>query len=140
MDRGMKAILFALFVALLMVGCGDDSPSTGDPKLDKFLNEAIDAEEIQFRGKEGEQLAYAPNEQTPYTGWTKGSFDNGQPHNLTQYKDGKKDGVMTRWYPNGQKIGGGNYKEGKKDGLWIYYNEDGTELGRETYKDGKLVD
>ena len=25
LDRGMKAILFALFVALLMVGCGEDA-------------------------------------------------------------------------------------------------------------------
>ena len=30
------------------------------------------------------------------------------------YKDGKEDGLYTRWYENGQKDWEGTYKDGKK--------------------------
>ena len=42
--------------------------------------------------KEGEELRFAPDEQTPYTGWVKLMHLNGQVGILWHYKDGKKDG------------------------------------------------
>ena len=148
----MKKLLAAMFVALLMVGCGEeDDPRRGhspntylDDKetRNRIIAEAIDGDTLQMRGKEGEELYYAPNEQTPYTGWVKGMslFDNGQVWYIVQYKDGKMDGLMNRWHKNGQKSAEVNFKAGNPDGLFISYNEDGSENTRQRFKDGEEVD
>jgi antitoxin component YwqK of YwqJK toxin-antitoxin module len=179
----MKKLLIAMFVALLMVGCGEDAPSSSSssssdttepskPKtidfddnetLDGRIAEAIDGDKLQ-RGKEGGEIDYAPNGQTPYSGWAKEMHSNGQMKSLVQYKDGKRDGLdagwyengqkqwevnykdgkrdglETGWYQNGQKEYEGNWKDGEQDGLWIFYNEDGTEKSRLTFKDGEVVE
>lgn len=133
----MKITLFALFTALLMVGCG--SPDLDNPEtLDKILVEAIDEDKLQERGKEGEELLYAPNEQTPYTGWVKLMRDNGQVKFLVKVKDGKQDGLTTYWYENGQKIREENWKDGKQDGLWTKWHENGQKEYEKNYRDGKL--
>ena len=113
----MKATLFALFVVLLMVGCGESAkPSEGvdttdtDPKKDA-IETAIDWSKLEDR----DGVKYLPNEETPFTGRA----------------------VMI--HENGQKWWEGNYKEGKRDGLWIYYTEDGKERSRLTLKDGEQV-
>lgn len=70
-----------------LVWCG--SPNLDEPEtLDKILAEAID--EVQKRARKGELLLYTPNEQTPYTGWSKQMYDNGQIFFLYQWKDGKQ--------------------------------------------------
>ena len=132
----MKVTLFALVVGLLMVGCGSldvDDPET----LDKILAEAIDEDKLRVRGKEGEELYYAPNKHTPYTGWSKIIYENGQVEVLSQLKDGKLDGLYTRWYDNGQKSSERNYKDGKKDGRSINWEWNGHKFKEQTYKDGK---
>ena len=158
---GMRKLLAAMFVALLMVGCG--GPDLDDKEtLDKIIAEAIDGNTLQGRGKEGEVLAYAPNQQTPYTGWAKEMYDNGQVRELSQYKDGKADGLGIEWYEIGQKEWEHTYKDGKLvtavawkrngekcphsnvvdgNGVYVDYNEDGTiYAGRgDTFKDGELV-
>ena len=86
----MKKLLTALFVALLMVGCASEDDATpsdpvdssttpevadspkaidlNDPEtLDEIIAEAINYKKLQFRGA----ISYAPNQQTPYTGWVK---------------------------------------------------------------------
>jgi hypothetical protein len=112
-------------------------------------------------GLSDEILAYAPNQQTPYTGWAK-DMDlhyNGQINMLTQFKDGKKDGMSMSWFKNGQKWREQTYKDGKLwtavkwkpngekcpvtnivngNGVMVWYNDDGTEDRRTTYKDGEL--
>jgi len=82
----------------------------------RIIAEAIDGNMLQERGKDGEKLAYAPNQETPYTGWAKEMYDNGQVWYIVQYKDGKMDG------------------------LWIRYGEDGTVGYSGMYKDGEEVD
>ena len=145
MDRGMKPILLSLALALLMVGCGDG---------------IVDYDDLEER----KGVMYLPNEDTPFTGRAESFYENGQKKREWNYKDGKRDGLRTRWYKNGQKKREINYKDGKPDGLWTYwyengqkiivenykdgkayglwisYNEDGTEQGRATYKDGELVE
>ena len=172
--KSMKARLIALFVALLLVGCGespyDSTKSTessksidlDDPEaLDKIIAEAIEKDKLQLRGKEGEELHYALNEQTPYTGWVKTMWGDGQVKTLVQKKDGKKDGLATSWhknrqkkfsvnfkdgkrvglatgwYDNGQKGAEGNYKDGKEDGLWTEWYENGQKSSEWNFKDGK---
>jgi hypothetical protein len=98
----MKAILSSLFIFLLMVGCG--SPNMDDPEtLDKILEEAVDANKLQERGKGREKLYYEPNKQKSFTGWAKLMHDNGQIKYLGQFKDGECISEEF-WKPNGEKI------------------------------------
>ena len=153
----MKKLLLAMFVALLMVGCGgpDDEEnsfgwsdankpaSTGVLDLDdnetrnRIAAEAIDSGKLQKKGEEGDQLYYAPNQQTAYTGWAKSMHDNGQVQNLAQFKDGRRDGLLTAWHEDGHKMVEGNYKDGKEDGLWTNWYENRQKGGEGNFKDGK---
>ena len=118
----MKAILFATFVALLMVGCG--GPDLDDKEtLVKVIAEAIDGDTLQLRGKEGEKkLAHAPNQETPYTGWVKEMYDNGQIKVLMQVEGGKTLTIVS-WKPNGEKCLDTNLVNG--NGVVVLYNDDG---------------
>ena len=184
----MKATLFALFIALLMVGCGGEAKKPAEDMTesnqssaktppakslqvakidlddretrDKIIAEAIERDKLQKQGTKGEEL-YAPNDQAAYTGWVKLMYPNGQIMILGQIKDGKQDGLVTKWYENGQKSQEENYKDYKlmsavgwkpngekcpvtnvKDGngVWVWYKEDGTESFRKTYKNGEIVE
>ena len=149
----MKAILFSLFVGLLLVGCGESStPSTpsdpvdspkaidlNDPiTLGKIIAEATDAKSLQKRGEKGKELYYSPNEQTLYTGWGKEMHDNGRIKSLIQVKEGKMSGLINAWYENGQKKAEGTFKDGKLDGLILGWYENGRMRGRETARKEKL--
>jgi membrane-bound lytic murein transglycosylase len=110
----MKKLLAAMFVALLMIGwvVDEKQPTTltnqtsrqthtektfqvegvsleDNENSNKIIAEAIDDVKLQQKGKEGEELRYASNQQTPYTGWAKLMYDNGQMKWFFQYKDGK---------------------------------------------------
>ena len=137
----MKTLLTALFVALLMVGCG--GPDLDDKEtLDKIIAEAIDGKKLQVRGKEGEKLAYAPDEQNPYSGWTKKMHDTDwlpRPiESLWQFKDGKPDGHVISWHENGQKKGETTFKGGKKYGLETFWYENGQKEEEGAYKAGRV--
>ena len=166
----IKANLFEMGIALLMVGCPEASAlfepaDLNDPiTLKKIIAEATDAKSLQKRGEKGKELYYSPNEQTLYTGWGKEMHDNGRIKSLIQvkegkmrglinawhkngqktresnFKDDKEDGVVREWYENGQKQLESNWKDGKPDGLFISYNEDGSENTRQRFKDGEEVD
>ena len=132
----MKILPLLLLSFALLIGCG--KPNLDDPKtLDQILVEAIDEGELQERGKEGEELGYAPNSQTPYTGWVKGMYENGKVRYLLQVKDGKAHGLSTWWHDNGQKKGETNYKDGKEHGLETVWYENGQKELETNYKDGK---
>jgi len=135
----MKSIAFALFVALLMVGCQTAEVGRIDwnETSQKIIAEAIGSQELEFRGEEGEKLAYAPNQQTPYTGWWKYLHDNGRIRWLIQFKDGKEDGLRKGWYGNGQKRSERNYRDGKKDGLQTSWYSNGKKSVESMWKEGK---
>ena len=91
----MRKLLVAMLVALLMVGCGEDTKKPGEDgpeanqssaetiDLDdnetrkRIITEAIDSKKLEWRVEEGEELAYAPNQQTPYAGWVKRMREGG---------------------------------------------------------------
>ena len=114
----MKKLLAAMFVALLMVGCGGDE---------------VDGDKIQVRGG----VAYLPNEDTAFTGLGVKKYDNGQTQAKTHYQDGKKDGLSTEWYENGQKESEMNWTGGKEDGVWTSWYSNGQMYEKTTYRDGK---
>ena len=115
---GMKKLLAAMFVALLMVGCGDVT---------------VDVEDLEYRNG----VKYLPNEKTPFTGKAESFYENGQKKGEVNFKDGKEDGLFRWWGENGQKEAEGTYKEGKEDGSATYWGENGQKEAEGTYKEGK---
>ena len=136
-------ILFALLPLLLapQLLADDAKPNLDDPATrGKIVAQAIDEHELQKRGEEGAQLYYAPNSQTPYTGWVKQMGENGQLQVLHQLKDGKEHGLMTMWHENGQKSGEGHYKDGKEHGLATRWHENGQKGMEANFMNGKEVE
>ena len=159
----MKRIFSVLLVAVLMVGFGGNNSEAVSPEsnqspvetppakaaevtkidlddpetLDKIIAEATEGNELQRRGKEGEELYYAQNEQTPYTGWHVIFHDNGKIKHLVQHKDGKWNGLWVTWHENGQKEDSTQYKDGKPDGLGTEWYPSGQKNVEANYKDGR---
>ena len=152
----MEISLF-LFIVLIMVGCGESIDLDDKETRGKIIAEAIDWDEIVKR----DQTVYDANDQTPLTGWVKMVHDNGQVRELSQYKDGKADGLGIEWYEIGQKEREHTYKDGKLvtavawkpngekcpvtnvvngNGVWVRYSPVGTEWIRFTFKGGEQVD
>ena len=72
-------------------------------------------------------------EKVKYEGYHK----NGQKSSEKTYKDGKSNGLTTKWYENGQKKYEWNYKDGELDGRWTSWYENGQKEEEGTYKDGE---
>lgn len=156
-----KVLSVVCLTFVLLVGCGE--PNLDNPKVrERILARAVDFRALQSRyTPSGEELAYVPNQNQPYTGWVKGNgagisdffvggvlvqLQRGKPHGLyiSWYpngqiaekgtaRNGKRNGLWTRWHENGQKYEKGTYKNDEKYGLWIRWDEDGEEVSRETY-------
>tara|TARA_Y100001934_G_scaffold73467_1_gene91324 strand:- start:34 stop:588 length:555 start_codon:yes stop_codon:yes gene_type:complete len=137
----MKATLFALFVALLMVGCGESSqPSESaemkntDPEKDT-VETAVDRSKLQDRNG----VKYLLNEETPFTGRAESFYENGQKLLEVNFKDGKKDGLQVIWHENGQKAVEGTNKNGERDGLSTSWYENGQKSLEVNFKDRKRM-
>jgi len=115
----------------------DANIAENNPEIRSRIKTAIDIENVQARGAKQDSLWYASKEQTPYTGWVKQRWTNGQIRLLAECKEGK---VMTAfaWRIGGENCPHTNLVNGK--GVVVDYNEDGTEKARRTYKDGKVVE
>ena len=139
----MKFLTAITLVTFFLMGCG--SPNLDDPvTLDKILAEAMDWDSLQKRGEEGEELYYAPNQESPFTGWAKKMYENGQTQVLSWCEDGVFNGHIIRWYENGQKsmekkgkeganISTGWYKNGQKKFTRKWKGED-LKMFEETWK------
>lgn len=76
--------------------------------------------------------------QKNYTGlWGVRFLESGQISSITEYKDGRKDGVETFWNENGKPCHYATYKNGKLDGRVLIFNINGLLIGEENYVDGK---
>jgi antitoxin component YwqK of YwqJK toxin-antitoxin module len=69
----------------------------------------------------------------PITG--KVYHSTGKIYGETTFKDGKQDGLSTRWYEDGQKEKEGTYKDGIRDGLMILWYENGQKKREINFKD-----
>ncbi|MDC0158000.1 toxin-antitoxin system YwqK family antitoxin [Verrucomicrobia bacterium] len=132
----VKAILFALFATLLMTGCGGLDLDDKDTR-DRIIAEAIEEGKLRLRWKQRELLHYAPEQQMPYSGWTKSFYDNGQIKALTRHQHGKKDGLSIKWHENGQKSFTARFREDKPVDFWIKWYENGQKEREVNFKDGK---
>ena len=127
----MKVTLFALFMVLLIVGCGE---STDKPDLLNTVppKDPIDGSELELRSG----ITYHAKTNKTFTGNAKKIYKNGQVASLASYKDGKLDGLLTNWYQNGQKEVESNFKNGKQHGLTRSWRNDGKKLAEVNFKDG----
>ena len=155
----MKKVVL-LFAALLVAGCGEKrspegSDSTGesaepsadaakpsdnsatlplsDADVKRLLKEAVERDSLEER----DGLYYHNNE--PYSGWVKGMYDSGQLEKLTQFKDGKRHGLLMGWHANGQKKGETTFKNGKPDALLTKWHSNGQKAVEGIFKDGEEV-
>ena len=108
-------------------------PLISDADVERLFKEAVDRDSLEERGR----LHYQTNESEPFSGWAKTMSDSEYGKGLTQFKDGKPEGLATRWHENGQKLVEGTFKDGKPDGLWTTWHDNGQKRGEVTYKDGK---
>ena len=78
----------------------------------------------------------------PFTGVCADYYDyeDEQKEYETRYKDGKEDGLCTRWYENGQKGYEIRYKDGELNGLYTYWYENGQIECEGFFKDGEADD
>ncbi len=65
-------------------------------------------------------------------------YANGKLHTLTEYKDGKRDGIHKIYSPNGDTILKEHYKKGIKHGKQILYTQD--TIITEVYKNGEKIE
>ena len=144
----MKVILFALFVALLMVGCGE--PDLSDPKV---LEDATAGAVNWFKLQDRDGVTYLPNTQEPFSGYAKRAYRNEQIEILAHFKDGYVVRVK-QWRENGTPRWELGFMDGKvtqsdmplegistsnfsyHDGLEIIWHENGPKI-ETSWKDGK---
>ena len=133
----VKLIYTLVFVfAFLFLGCGETDGD--DPKsLEKIVERALDGDKIQKRLNNGILLLFAPNSETPYTGWVKWLHSNGKVGELMFVKDGLLGGRTIEWYDNGQKESEGNYPNGIRQGQFTLWYESGQKKAEVTYDNGK---
>ena len=125
----MKKLLLAMFIALLMVGCGDEQEDNGivesnhspvktidldnNATRNLVIAKAIDEDKLEVKGDCCDEILHAPGEQKPYTGWVKSTYEDGSIFSLAQYKDGKENGSWVQWYRNGKKMEETIFNNGK---------------------------
>ena len=66
-----------------------------------------------------------PKGDTVLQGAYKEFYWNGSPAEVTQYRDGAKDGSSQAWYDNGSTQWSKTYARGKRAGIWRLYTSDG---------------
>ena len=71
--------------------------------------QVVETSQLQVR----DRLYYKINSETPYTGRVVDKYTNGQKRVEGTYKDGKREGLNTKWYENGQKKEELTFKDGR---------------------------
>ncbi len=110
-------------------------PDLDDPKtLNRIFDEAQPIEKTIDR----DDKLYTVNSTTPYTGWIKKTYDNGQKKGLTQYKDGMWEGLSISWYESGLRQQIFHFKDGKLDGWSMSWYENGKNKEERHFKKGDM--
>jgi antitoxin component YwqK of YwqJK toxin-antitoxin module len=88
----------------------DKGPDLDDPKvLESILDEAVVGDEVK-------------------TGWRRVNDANGKVSSLSQFRDGRPDGLQFGWHENGQTRIRVRIKDRKPDGLWTAWDENGSKI------------
>ena len=143
----MKNLLLLLFL-IPLISCTDDG--TGEKEV-TFLQDrnGIRYEvnsEVGFTGKyveyfkNGQKLIEKDYKNGKLEGLVTKWHENGQKKSEIKTKNGKVvDGLLIEWHENGQKRSEANWKNGDFDGVVTFWDKEGNVTETETYKDGILV-
>ncbi|MEI7795528.1 MAG: hypothetical protein WCI06_02715 [Methylococcaceae bacterium] len=123
----MKKIMSVIGLCLLMSGC--DSEKNKVPE-----------ERITVRIEKRDDLAFVPQETTPFTGEFQGYYRNGYKKAEIHFKDGKQHGVAKMWYENGQQSNEATFYNGKLEGIATEWLSNGKKNKDRIFKDGKLIE
>ncbi len=142
----MKLVSLFSLAFVMFVGCGE--PNIENPKVrEKILADAMHFSNMQSRTTpSGEEVAYAPNQNHPYTGWVKGGgleiydsgFASGASGFLIHVQRGKAN-IYISWYANGQVLEKGTFKDDGRNGVWTRWHENGQMYEKGTYKNDEKV-
>ena len=86
---------------------------------------------------EKDGVYYTKDTNEPYTGLVFSLHNNGNKNNEGMLKNGKKDGVWTKWYNKYKKKSEGAYTNGIKEGLWTFWDKGGQKSVEGKYSNGK---
>ena len=81
---------------------------------------------------------YKINSEEQFSGTIIKKYESGQEQTKGYLKNGRKDGLWTRWYKNGQKWMEGTFKDGEEDGLYTEWYKNGQKKEESILKDGKM--
>ena len=82
-------------------------------------------------------LYYKTGAKEAFTGDGLVYHSNKQKAQEGKIENGKPTGPWKLWHPNGQLNWEGSYnKDGKKDGVWTRYDEDGAKAKESTWEEG----
>ena len=128
----MKAILFSLFVVLLMIGCAGGAKIKESKAQAKHIG--LSDYTIILNALEDEFLFHQAESQS-HTGWVKIMHEHGQVCTLAQFIEGKLDGQWNVWHENGQKEFERTFKGGKEEGIQTFWYKNGQKRSEINYKD-----
>ncbi len=140
----MRNIFCIIFMIFILISCSEDNQGfpVEENKLsisDEFQLTPAGVKEVSFL-LDRNGLMYETNQEKPYTGKYVSNWRNGQKKVEDNYRDGKKNGLSSRWFRNGEKYSVVNYKDDKFDGSWIMWDKEGNVIKNKTYSNGVLVE
>ena len=110
-----------------------------DQSIDRLLKYSEDAmHEDDMQERNG--LLYAPNSETPYSGWGKTTLSNGRVGVLMRIIDGKMGGFMVEFHENGQVAHKFEMKNGQAHGRIYSWYPNGGISKQLVGVDGKILD
>ena len=148
----MKKPLVALFVSLLMVGCGgqeivDNKPATVEAQSNatetseepqKAAPTKDTAREVSWDDTERRDgVAYVKGAAKPFTGTVIEYYEDGSVHWKTPYVNGKAHGTAIFYREDGSKRSEYVWVNGEKRGTAILYRKDGSKERETPFVEGK---
>ena len=159
----ISALILAIVavISVFMIRNRANSSDLAKPEvIESIRKEAIEKKILQSREKSGKIVFHLPNDERPYTGWTKETssdgglklakikngilngayveyFESGQKQIEGTNINGVKEGRQTSWYANGQKESERVFKNGKVESLLVKYKPNGDECSESKVENGK---
>ena len=134
--------LIYLSLVLLMFSCSEDEK--------KETNDSVDAEQFKaelplvvedengrytewYPGREQVKMKGTKDDQGRKVGIWKLYTQRGVEQSITEYKEGKKDGIIIVRHPTGAIYYKGKYEMDEPVGVWKFYDEKGQLIERKFY-------
>ncbi len=126
-DYFINDLLWSTFIGTIIDGVSKSWYDYGNTVLVKMRPKSTENNSVQSNKNVAKvievrnNIAYLPNESSPFTGKYLGYYPNGQKAIEENYNNGIKEGLRLLWLENGQKLGETNFKNGQENGVEIYY-------------------